>query len=160
MKLAEILEQANQQMGAGRIETDQLGVTRLLINDKYLIHLRSTQDLKFFHLYAKVGTLPKSIKKEEVCETLLEANLFGEETNNALFGLHRESGNIVLMKVFETENITVQKYLHDFQLFINYLAHWKEKLSDSSASADSYCSASETDILTLMSQRQQKVFFI
>jgi hypothetical protein len=135
-------------------------VTRLLINDKYLVHLRSSTDLKFFHLYAKAGTLPQSAKKEEICEILLETNLFVEETNNAQFGLHRESGNIVLMKVIEAENITLEKYLHDFRHFISYLAHFKEKLSGKAASADSSSSISETDILTLMSQRKQKVFFI
>lgn len=157
MKLSEILEQAVQQSGAPRVETDALGVTRLLINDKYLIHLRSSPDEKFFYLYSKAGELPQAGKKDTICEMLLEANLFGEDTGNAMFSVHRETRSIILMKIFDASNTTLESYQRDFQLFINTLAYWKEKLAG--GIVDGSKQPAETDVLNLMGRKDKKIFF-
>lgn len=155
MKLSEILEVS---LSGG--ETDSLGVTRILINDKYLIHLRSSTDEEHFYLYAKVGNLPARDGREEICEKLLEANLFGEGTGNSMFALHRQTNTIILMKIFDSSSTSLESYTQQLQQFISYLREWKEKFSDLAAKAGMEISSSEDDILTIMSQRKQKILFI
>lgn len=162
MILSEILAQVAQQSGAPRAETDAMGVTRLLINEKYLVHLRSSADDKYFYMYSKAGQLPQTSARGSLCEMLLEANLFGDETGKAMFSVHKETNTIILMKIFEAANTSFESYQHDFQLFINSLAHWKEKLASSSPAGTSSApgqSVGESDVLHLMSQHNQRIFF-
>jgi len=156
MKLNEILERENHQSGAPPIEEDSLGVKRMWINDQHLIHFRSSPEDKYFYVYAKISIIPKSTIQNKIYETLLAANLFGEETGNSVLALHVKSNSIILMRTFESDLTTYEYYLTEFQSFIDYLVHWKEKTQK----LLEHTPSSSENMLEIMSKRNQTILFI
>ena len=159
MELNEILKVEAQQSGI-QTETDSLGLTRIMINDEFLIHLRDLPDKKCFFMYAKLCTLPPLIDPQRlnICEMLLEANLFGDEVGDAAMALHRQSEKVVLMKRFDSETTTHEMYKNKLQQFVNCLSYWKQKLSVEGNSLP--FAQEESDILELMSKRNMDVLLI
>lgn len=155
MKFKEILRKEAELQGEKEIEVDEYGVVRFWINDQHLLHLRGSPDDHFFYLYAKICPLPP-LAQDKIYEILLEANLFGEETGQAFFAIHLSSQSIVLMRTFESDTTTFDHYMHEFQVFVDYLVFWKKKMKDMLLDLDK----SQENVLNLMSKRHQKIVFI
>jgi len=126
---------------------------RMVINDEQNLHIRSFSEERFFYLYAKVGELPEGSRRAELLESLLESNLFGQESGGSFFSWHRQSNTLVLMATFDTTVATYQQYTSRLQLFVDYVVHWKKKLAEM---PESY---PREDMFKLMSQNK-RIFFI
>lgn len=150
MELKELIAQISDEAP----KPDALGVYRLQINDQHLIHLRASPSGKRIFLYAKCGDRDRGGNQTALYETLMEANLFGQETGNAQLVATKKA--IVLMQTFISEILTKELYETELQSFVDTLVHWKEKLASFVPKGD----GGDEDILHLMSQHDQQVLFI
>lgn len=129
MHLEEILLEYGRKNGLGRLELDEEGICRLLINKTSTISLEKSLADDGFYLYSVVGALYMD-KDKEVFQAVLTGNLFGKETGKASLGYDPQTRSIVLFEFIGHEGLTYSHFQTKLEDFIYYMLFWIGKCEE------------------------------
>lgn len=135
MKIEEILKELGNQMGLPNLKLDDNKVCRLIFDKKFTVDIEASEDLKTVHLYSALCIIPPR-DKENLFESLLEANLFGRGTGGASFGVDLEMGEILLSRTLVMEKTDYQDFVNILESFVNYVEAWTDKIDKGEYSRD------------------------
>lgn len=127
MKIESVLTELGNQMGLPNLKLDDNKVCRLVFDKKFTIDIEASEDLKTVHIYSALCIIPPR-DKENLYESLLEANLFGRGTGGAAFGVDLEMGEILLSRTIEMERTDYQDFVNILESFVNHVEAWTEKI--------------------------------
>ncbi|KIA76859.1 type III secretion system chaperone [Parachlamydia acanthamoebae] len=129
MQLEEILREYGRRKGIGKLELDDEGICRLMINKTSTISFEKSLFDNGFFIYTSVGILPVD-KEKELSLSALIGNLFGKETGQAHLGYEPNSRSLVLFTFISYEGLTYSKFNSDFEEFIYYMLYWISKFEE------------------------------
>lgn len=135
MKIESILTELGNQMGLPNLKLDANKVCRLIFDKKFTVDIEASEDLTIVHLYSALCTIPPS-DKENLYESLLEANLFGRGTGGSAFGVDIEMGEILLSRTVVMEKTDYQDFVNILEAFVNHVEAWTEKIDKGEYSRD------------------------
>lgn len=122
-----IIQHLGENIGIESLKFSDEGVVSLLINDKFHTNIEKSSDNQTLTIYGKVGDLP--VIDREVClKALLNANLFGQKTGGASFGMDQHTEEIYLFKTFELENIQIDRFIEEVKLLIHWQQDWIQSI--------------------------------
>lgn len=143
MKIEAILLELGNQMGLPNLKLDNNKVCRLIFDKKFTVDIEASEDLKIVHLYSAICTIPPR-DKENLYESLLEANLFGRGTGGATFGVDLEMGEILLSKTMDIEKVDYQDFVNVLESFVNHVEAWTDKIDKGEYSRDRRASSASS----------------
>jgi Tir chaperone protein (CesT) family len=129
--LNDVINKLKEKYGLTDLVADPTKVYRLQVNQKYVLSLCQAEDQPAFFLY--VDLCPLSANKSEklaLFETVLQANLFGQETHDAYFAIDSARGMLLLLQKFKENSPEISNFEDAFQDFINCLNYWDQKLQE------------------------------
>jgi len=135
MKIEAILLELGNQMGLPNLKLDNNKVCRLIFDKKFTVDIEASEDLKIVHLYSAICVIPPR-DKENLYESLLEANLFGRGTGGSTFGVDLETGEILLSRTMEMEKVDYQDFVNVLESFVNHVEAWTDKIDKGEYSRD------------------------
>lgn len=147
MKIESLLTELGNQMGLPNLKLDENKVCRLIFDKKFTVDIEASEDLKIVHIYSALCTIPPR-DKENLYESLLEANLFGRGTGGASFGVDIEMGEILLSRTIEMEKVDYQDFVNVLESFVNHVEAWTEKIDKGEYSRDRRSTASTSSTST------------
>lgn len=128
MKINEILEKLTEQTDY-KLVLDKDNKCSIKLDGKYIVTLEPIPESENFYLYSCLGELTPE-HEAKILKKLLEANLFGNETSSASFGLDKESKLIVLHRLFEADQTDYLYFERAFLEFYEILKNWTSKLNE------------------------------
>jgi len=126
MALAEMLTEWARSRGDGVVELDPDGGIQLLLDDGMTVDIGPTDEDESFSMTAAVGPLPED-GRSAVMEELLMANLVGLGTGGASLAIDAVSDEIVLCRVFHTDDLSPEIFEREFDRFVEVLRFWRER---------------------------------
>ena len=157
MKLEDIVLELGVRKDFGKIEPNDAGIYYVVANEKSVVAIEKSLDEKGFYIYSSVGVLPEGLE-EELGLKALAGNLFGKETGHATLGFHSDTRSLILFQYFAEEPLTIMEFENSFDLFVNYLAYWVEKV-EAVELADFEKISLERHLLDLTDHKKIKLFF-
>ena len=129
MKAPEIIAEFARRTGLAEFKFNGHGVASLRIDGRLVIDLEHRPERGMLHLYAVMGLIP--LTGREACfEALLAANLFGRDTDEAVFGLDVLRGEILLTRDVPLDGLDCTRFAKLLERFINTVDAWQEKLAN------------------------------
>ncbi len=127
MTVHELLHDLGHEMGLGCLQLNSERACRVLCDDCFdvTIEFSSTNEVCYVHSF--IG-LAEDYDAKTLYQTLLDANVLGRGTGGASFGCDAESGDIILSRSFDLEELTFVKFKTAFQEFLNYVEYWTDRL--------------------------------
>lgn len=122
-------------MGLPNLKLDDNKVCRLIFDKKFTVDIEASEDLKKVHIYSALCTIPPR-DKENLFESLLEANLFGRGTGGAAFGVDLEMGEILLSVSMVMDKTDYQDFVNTLESFVNHVEAWTEKIDTGTYARD------------------------
>lgn len=119
--LKELIKQLSYEMELEKpLAAEMSGVYTLPLNEG--LHVIVSSDEHGLTFYSELGECPK-VKKEEFFLEMMDANLFGQGTTNAILGLSKNGEKIILTQhiTYEMEYKEFSEILEDF---INTIDYW------------------------------------
>jgi len=141
----------------GKLELDESGVCRLLINDSCVVSLEQSLDGQGFYLYATVGSIPLGQEKK-FGMMALTGNLFGKETGKSSLGFAADSRSLVLFRYFDADTTDTHTFTQKLETFMQYLTYWMNKIEETAISGLQEVSL-EKHIYDLQAHQKMKIFF-
>lgn len=129
MHLEEVLREYGRRQGLGKLELDDEGICRLMINKTSTISFEESFTLAGFFMYAAVGVLTLEQEKETALMAL-SANLFGRETGRSYLGYDANTRALVLFEFVSSEGLTYARFQTYFEEFIHYMLYWISKFEE------------------------------
>ena len=126
MALAETLAGWAKALGQDAVALDPDGGVQLLVADEMAIDIGPVDALDAFSICASVGPLPEK-GRDAVMEELLVANLEGMGTGGASLSLDIMRDEIVLCRVYHTDDLSAAVFNEEFNLFVNVLRFWRDR---------------------------------
>lgn len=127
MKLKDLLIEYGRKKGLGKIELEDSGICRVLVNDSSVVTFEMSLDGQGFYIYAIVTSIPPE-KERELGIMALKGNLFGRETGQANLGFLPQSRSLVLSHYFEEYSTDYPLFERKFEEFMQYLTYWMNKI--------------------------------
>ncbi len=126
MALAEMLTAWAQAHGADTVDLDTDDGIQLMVDDEMAVDIGPTGDDAQFSMTAAVGPMPDN-GRSAVMEELLMANLVGLGTGGASLAIDPVSDEIVLCRVFHTDDLAAAVLGREFDRFVEVLRFWRER---------------------------------
>ena len=126
MALAETLAGWAKAQGQDAVELDPDGGVQLLVADEMAIDIGPAVEPETFSMCAAVGPLTEK-GREAAMEELLVANLEGIGTGGASLSLDAMRNEIVLCRVYHTDNMSAAVFDDEFNAFVNVLKFWRDR---------------------------------
>lgn len=128
MPIEELLKELGRQMGVP-LRLDRNRACRLVFEDKWTIDIEApaeTRDTVF--LYGVAGRVPPDADAA-FFRTLLEANLFGQETRGATLAIDGARGEVLVQRIVAIDRIDFAGFVAVLEELIRALATWIERLA-------------------------------
>lgn len=126
MALSETLEGWAKAQGQDAVALDPDGGVQLLVADEMAIDIGPADAPDAFSICASVGRLPEK-GRDAVMEELLIANLEGMGTGGASLSLDIMRDEIVLCRVYHTDDLSAAIFNTEFNAFVNALKFWRDR---------------------------------
>ena len=126
MALAETLAGWVKAQGQETVELDPDGGVQLLIAGEMAVDIGPADAPETFSMCASVGALPEK-GRDAIMEELLIANLEGLGTGGASLSLDTMRDEIVLCRVYHTDDLSPPVFDDEFNLFVNVLKFWRDR---------------------------------
>lgn len=111
------------ELGNANLQTSIPGVYHLPFGDEFTIVLSNIDN--GFMLKCLMAPLPKT-DQEALIEKVMQGNLFGKETQNAILGLTPDGDNLTLTHVVDYD-IDYKGFKDILENFINTVDFWREQ---------------------------------
>jgi Tir chaperone protein (CesT) family len=120
-----------QRLGLS-IELNDEGSCRLVFEEKYAVDFQVQEsEQNRFYISSTVGGAEEPSEAE--LRTLLDANLFGQGTGEAVLCVDWDLGEILLQRSFDVRFINLDQLMAAREEFVNIVASWTERLAKSGA---------------------------
>ena len=126
MALAETLTNWVETQAQGGVELDPDGGIQLFVADEMAVDIGPADKPGTFAMSAAVGVLPEK-DRVAVLQELLIANLEGMGTGGASLSIDRSRDEIVLCRVYHTDDLTPDVFDEEFSAFVNALRFWRDR---------------------------------
>ena len=126
MALAETLAGWAKAHGQEAVALDPDGGVQLLVADEMAIDIGPADAPEAFSMCASVGQLPEK-GRDAIMEELLIANLEGIGTGGASLSLDTMRDEIVLCRVYHTDDLSASVFNEEFNVFVNVLKFWRDR---------------------------------
>lgn len=157
MKLEDILLEHGKKKGLGKLELDNSGVCRMLVNETCVVTFEKSLNGKGFYMYASVGSVTPE-REKELGLMALGGNLFGRETGQANLGYLPKSRSLVLFEYLDEDSTYYAIFEQKFEQFVQYLAYWINKVELREAPGMEEISL-DKHVFDLQEHRNLKIFF-
>ncbi|HLW04947.1 MAG TPA: type III secretion system chaperone [Azoarcus sp.] len=128
MKLDDALNALGRQMHVPALGFDEAGVCRMVFDGDLIVDCeRLAGSEECGYLYSVVASLPAE-GREGVYARLLGANLFGDETGEAVFAIDEVAGEILLQQRIDAANLNEGTFAAAVEAFVHVLEEWRERL--------------------------------
>ncbi len=128
MHLQDMIAELGREMGIPGLALDENGLCRLVFDTKLVVDLEASSDGKVMHVYSVVCGIPPE-NREAFYDSLLAANLFGQETGGAAFARDETADEILLCTRVNPDKTDFRDFVNQLEDFVNHLETWIEKLS-------------------------------
>ncbi len=132
MELNDLLREFGQQTGLGELALDENDACQIVFDDQYLVNVEASPGGERFFVHSFLCADPVDGREAFLAE-LLSANLFGQATEGASFGLDKNRGDIVLFRELVAEETDFQKFSSALEGLLNALEYWTNKTASGSA---------------------------
>ena len=126
MALAETLAGWAKAQGQDAAALDPDGGVQLLVADEMAVDIGPADTPEAFSMCASVGPLPEN-GRDAIMEELLIANLEGLGTGGASLSLDIMRDEIVLCRVYHTDDLSPSVFNEEFNAFVNVLKFWRDR---------------------------------
>ena len=110
------------------------GLACLGVDETLEIHFENDQERNRLQVYSILGSVPAE-GKEALFRQLLEGNLFGIETRNAILGIDDVTEEIVLSLALDCEKVGVDEFERIVSHFVATVEDWRRRLESSAGGA-------------------------
>lgn len=127
MTVQELLRDLGNEMGLGCLQLNSERACRVLCDDCFDVTIEFSVANDVCYIHSFIG-LAEDYDAKILYPTLLDANVLGRGTGGASFGCDAESGDIILSRSFDLEDLTFPRFKIAFQEFLNYVEYWTDRL--------------------------------
>jgi len=120
VKLEELLELHSKEVAAD-LQLNNDGICHIVVEDVTLSLEEGEEDTIF--LYTQIARLP-DVDNEAIYCRLLQANLYGAETDGAVFALDHTGTQVILFHRFTSDALEFSSYLTLFNQFVEQTRYW------------------------------------
>lgn len=124
MNLEEIIRELRKKHDLGLLKPDSDGVYHFSAGDRHHLSLGEGATKEQLFLYAHLSEIPKE-GHTNLLRKLLEANLFGTETNGATLSLDKSNNRVVLFQPFDCGTATFDQFHASLETFLGTLHRWQ-----------------------------------
>lgn len=121
-------------MGLPALDFDSNGCARMLFDGKVAVNFENDEVAGLLHLYSDLGELPLR-GREAVYRALLEANLFGVQTQGATLALDGSQDQVVLSRSVLVEELSLSSFTKVLEGFLACAEYWQQFLADGAGGA-------------------------
>ncbi len=125
MEVGAFLRELGEYIKLGELKLDDKGVCSLVFDETLVVHIEPSPDRLFLHVYAPINSFSKNTDK---MQTLLEANLFGNQTAGAAFGYHAPTDSIFLTLRLWLDRSDFYGLRTQLEAFVDRVEFWKGQL--------------------------------
>jgi Tir chaperone protein (CesT) family len=115
-----------QRLGLS-VELNDEGACRLVFEDKYTVDIQVMEDQENRFFFSSTVAQAEAPSEVEL-RTLLDANLFGQGTGEAVLAYDPDMEEIVLQRSFDARFIDIDQLMAGLEEFVNIVASWTERL--------------------------------
>lgn len=126
MKLTTLLEQHSKDIKTD-LHLNQEGVCHIVTNG-VTVSLEESEDHVIF-IYTQIAKLSEK-DNGVIFERLLQANLYGVETEGAVFALDTSGTQVILFCRLASEHLEYPAYRNQFDQFVEQTQYWKDAWSE------------------------------
>lgn len=126
MKIEDLLKELGNSTGMNDLALNDSNVCRIVFDEKLTVDIEAIPGGETFFFHAVVCPVPPGGERELFAK-LLSANLFGQETGDASFGLDKNLNDIVLFQKFSAEQTDYQAFVSALEAFVDNLERWMDK---------------------------------
>lgn len=119
-------------LGLPALDFDSNGCARMLFDGKVAVNFESDELSGQLHLYCDLGELPLR-GREALYRALLEANLFGVQTQGATLAVDGSQDQVVLSRSVLVEEISLGSFSQVLDGFIGSADYWQTFLAEGAA---------------------------
>lgn len=128
---SQFLLELGTRLNLHKIQPDEQGYCAIAF-DEVVIHLQYIEDKLEIIAFSTIGEL-SSDYRETILESLLQANLFWQETHGATFAIESETEQIFIQERFSLGQNDFNQFLVWLEQFTQTSEHWKQKLAIANA---------------------------
>ena len=124
-----VLCQFGDKIGIQNLKLDEDDNCQLSIDERMLVNVQLDSERGELVLFTVLGQLTDA-NRLEICETLLEANLFWNGTDGATVGLDRADGLLFLCNKTPLDRLILEHFETLLERFINTTEDWSGALGE------------------------------
>lgn len=121
-------------MGLPALDFDANGCARMLFDGKVAVNFESDELAGQLHLYSDLGELPLR-GREAVYRALLEANLYGVQTQGATLAVDGSQDQVVLSRSVLVEELSLNSFSLVLEGFVGCAEYWQQFLANGAGGA-------------------------
>lgn len=129
----DLIKALGQHIGLNDLEMDEHGVCQLVFDQTDAVNMEEVPENHTLVISSVVGPLPAQ-NRHLIYRQLLEAHLFGADTQGATFSLDRPEGDLLLWRALPEEGLDAAELAETLERFVTQLRSWREALASGSPS--------------------------
>ncbi len=123
MDIGEFVSKLEEKLGMRPLAFSAEGVISFAFNERYTAHIEKSADDTLLMVYAEIGVLPIE-GREALLLSLLEANLFGQKTQGAAFGIDHDTLVIYLFRSFNLTELSFDTFYQGLTGLLQTQVEW------------------------------------
>ena len=144
MNARQHLQDIATTLGLPALDFDSNGCARMLFDGKVDVNFENDEISGLLHLYSDLGELPLR-GREAVYRALLEANLFGVQTQGATLAVDGSEDQVVLSRSVLVEELSLSSFSKLLEGFVNSAEYWQNVLAEGLAGSTSSAGSEQRD---------------
>ncbi|MEW4486722.1 type III secretion system chaperone [Thalassoglobus sp. JC818] len=125
-----LVSEFGQECGIPNLSPNADGELRLLFDRSISVSMMPTSNVDELLIYSHVGHVAEQTSVGLLLR-LLDASLFGQSTNGAVFAIDELTEQITLQRIEQIQGMTYQDFESLIEEFVNAVEYWSQQIQDS-----------------------------